>query len=134
MRDLPQHYRDDTGLMERTCPHGIGHPDPDGAGSPGYIGEHGCDGCCTWEARAKRESQAHTFIDKDKTMGLTMRQLAAVRAALTFFARQFNENGDPPIAVHDLAGDSGTVEPLTADEVLELADTLNAGSKLTLED
>ncbi len=41
----------ETGLIERICPHGIGHPDPDSIGwmdrhgRPGY-GVHGCDGCC----------------------------------------------------------------------------------------
>lgn len=51
MRDFPQHFRSDSGLMERICPHGIGHPDPD---SLPYFEErgieamdvHGCDGCC----------------------------------------------------------------------------------------
>ena len=44
-------------LMERVCPHGIGHPDPDsvayiqrvlpgGRESAEYEGIHGCDGCC----------------------------------------------------------------------------------------
>ena len=44
MRDWPQHFRDDRGIMERICPHGVGHPDPDDylAGD----GMHGCDGCC----------------------------------------------------------------------------------------
>ena len=48
MRNFPQHWRGDRGIMERTCPHGIGHPDPDewqivnGKDS----GTHGCDGCC----------------------------------------------------------------------------------------
>jgi hypothetical protein len=38
-------------LIERTCEHGIGHPDPDSA--PWVMkmfadtGIHGCDGCCT---------------------------------------------------------------------------------------
>jgi hypothetical protein len=41
----------ETGLIERICPHGVGHPDPDSAaflnanGGGGY-GVHGCDGCC----------------------------------------------------------------------------------------
>lgn len=41
----------ETGLIERACPHGIGHPDPDSVawfkrrGLEGY-GVHGCDGCC----------------------------------------------------------------------------------------
>lgn len=29
MRDWPMLWRADTGVMERTCPHGVGHPDPD---------------------------------------------------------------------------------------------------------
>lgn len=38
-------------LMQRTCTHGLGHPDPDSVayfrrcGIPG-IGVHTCDGCC----------------------------------------------------------------------------------------
>lgn len=44
-------WRADTGVMERLCPHGVGHPDPD---SLRYFerhdihgfGVHGCDGCC----------------------------------------------------------------------------------------
>ena len=48
MRSFPQWFRLDRGIMERTCPHGIGHPDPDDykvAMYP-YEGVHGCDGCC----------------------------------------------------------------------------------------
>ena len=48
MRTFPQEWRWDIGIMERICPHGIGHPDPDE-----YLLEvdpnlrvHGCDGCC----------------------------------------------------------------------------------------
>jgi len=49
MVEWEQHWRDDKGCMERICPHGIGHPDPD---DPYYTmsehaGIHGCDGCCT---------------------------------------------------------------------------------------
>ncbi len=42
-------------VMERICPHGIGHPDPDhieyirtalGDRAAGVEGVHGCDGCC----------------------------------------------------------------------------------------
>jgi hypothetical protein len=29
MRDWPLNWRSDTGVMERFCPHGVGHPDPD---------------------------------------------------------------------------------------------------------
>lgn len=42
MRGWPLNWRDDWGIMERICPHGIGHPDPDDIGD----GVHSCDGCC----------------------------------------------------------------------------------------
>lgn len=44
MRLWPQHWRADRGIMERTCPHGVGHPDPDDISNTDKI--HGCDGCC----------------------------------------------------------------------------------------
>lgn len=50
MRHLPQHWRGDRKIMERTCRHGVGHPDPD---EPMLLvdywnGVHGCcgEGCC----------------------------------------------------------------------------------------
>lgn len=50
MRSFPQWWRSDRAIMERTCPHGVGHPDPDEyklRGKGGYYeGIHGCDGCC----------------------------------------------------------------------------------------
>jgi hypothetical protein len=55
MREFPTLWRADRGLMERLCPHGIGHPDPDhltwyerthGAEAAGTESIHGCDGCC----------------------------------------------------------------------------------------
>lgn len=58
MRGWPQHWRSDRGLMERICPHGVGHPDPDHMASVKMRyesvaslrywveGVHGCDGCC----------------------------------------------------------------------------------------
>lgn len=48
-------WRTDWGLMERVCPHGIGHPDPDHLAFSKrtrpdtyskYEDVHGCDGCC----------------------------------------------------------------------------------------
>jgi hypothetical protein len=42
LKDWPYHWRGDIGVMERICPHGIGHPDPDSLGPK----THGCDGCC----------------------------------------------------------------------------------------
>lgn len=50
MRDFPTHWREDRAIMERICPHLIGHPDPDDVAfhkaHGGDISVHGCDGCC----------------------------------------------------------------------------------------
>jgi hypothetical protein len=51
MRLWPLVWRDDKGVMERTCPHGVGHPDPDDAAFLMSVGRehltiHGCDLCC----------------------------------------------------------------------------------------
>lgn len=54
MRIWPKVIRE-SALVERTCPHGVGHPDPDslawmnktgGRKNRGWWGIHGCDGCC----------------------------------------------------------------------------------------
>lgn len=51
MRGWPLNWREDINVMERLCPHGVGHPDPDDfahkerIGRP-ELGVHGCDGCC----------------------------------------------------------------------------------------
>ena len=58
MRDWPCNWRMDTQVLERICPHGIGHPDPDaleyhrwasGKEIP-WQSVHGCDGCCATPA------------------------------------------------------------------------------------
>lgn len=51
MRSWPLIWRDDRGIFERLCGHGIGHPDPDQHGywrvlDIEHEGIHGCDGCC----------------------------------------------------------------------------------------
>jgi hypothetical protein len=47
MRSFPQSWRWDSDIMERICPHGIGHPDPDNPWSnDDHRWIHGCDGCC----------------------------------------------------------------------------------------
>jgi hypothetical protein len=61
MRDWPTHWRsaldpfDYRTIMERQCPHDVGHPDPDHMAYLKTIlseeavwaeGLHGCDGCC----------------------------------------------------------------------------------------
>ena len=52
MIDWPQVWRDDRKLMERVCPHGIGHPDPDDISKDKI---HGCDGCCIKEDKNIKE-------------------------------------------------------------------------------
>jgi len=44
MKDWEQNWRPDRRLIERICPHGIGHPDPDDIATDKT---HGCDGCCS---------------------------------------------------------------------------------------
>jgi hypothetical protein len=52
MRDWPIVWRQDRGIFERLCEHGVGHPDPDSMyvkmefEAVGDDGVHGCDGCC----------------------------------------------------------------------------------------
>ena len=40
------HWRIDRYIVERICPHGIGHPDPNQILPTDDDGQHGCDGCC----------------------------------------------------------------------------------------
>lgn len=60
MRSWPQNWRVDRQFMERTCSHGVGHPDPDQweylVWRMGELGArmefvHGCDGCCSKEKK-----------------------------------------------------------------------------------
>jgi hypothetical protein len=55
LKDRPTHWRDDRGIMERICVHGIGHPDPDDINVRNNDGEgiHSCDGCCRKVADAR---------------------------------------------------------------------------------
>lgn len=62
MDDWPLHWRDDRGIFERICPHGVGHPDPSEFDFWAEIGRdweqvHGCDGCC-----ATREESEHEQV------------------------------------------------------------------------
>ena len=69
MRHFPTHWRDDRRLMERMCPHGVGHPDPDDLAykkvfmSSRHVeaeAVHGCDGCCV--AIPKGEQQIRNLF------------------------------------------------------------------------
>lgn len=51
LADAPLVWRNDTGVLERICEHGVGHPDHDSAlyneeTGNRHLNVHGCDGCC----------------------------------------------------------------------------------------
>lgn len=51
LKDARLSWREDRGILERICKHGVGHPDADSAKYLDSIGlgaenVHGCDGCC----------------------------------------------------------------------------------------
>lgn len=64
MRSFPQHWRSDWGgFMERICPHGCGHPDPDEL----HIEmTHGCDGCCTGAYTTRTEEEDAALLELRK--------------------------------------------------------------------
>lgn len=56
MRFWKLNWRNDRGIFERVCVHGVGHPDPDQFEywkEMGYtsMGTHGCCGCCRREEK-----------------------------------------------------------------------------------
>lgn len=51
LSSYPMLWRDDRGIVERICKHGVGHPDPDewnfwARRNGMYEQVHGCCGCC----------------------------------------------------------------------------------------
>lgn len=67
MADWPIEWRDDRGIVERKCSHGIGHPDPDQfwfwkSTDQMYQAVHGCDGCCTPPARLSRSGRFRRML------------------------------------------------------------------------
>lgn len=78
MKDWPLNWRGDKGIMERICPHGVGHPDPDDLAHRHRVAQqrsagkadsiywledvntstiHGCDGCCSPGGREKLNAE-----------------------------------------------------------------------------
>lgn len=49
MQTWPLEWRADRQILERVCPHRVGHPDPDDrqVRNEEYQRIHGCDGCCS---------------------------------------------------------------------------------------
>lgn len=80
LKDAPLNWRsgmtpwDGRRILERMCPHGIGHPDPDGLnfanrnlpeGEEPDEGVHGCDGCCS-ERSFNAEQSVESFSAQEK--------------------------------------------------------------------
>lgn len=59
-----QNWRSDREIMERICPHGVGHPDPD---DPKFLDEyervHGCDGCCVPPPPEHRQEFFQDYVE-----------------------------------------------------------------------
>jgi len=91
MRGMKTLFRFDRHLMERTCPHGVGHPDPDDlafqeANFPERAaGVHGCDGCCMEPGEFERRLEEHRsgFEKADPLSDPTSGQGANARPGLT---------------------------------------------------
>lgn len=78
MRSFPTHWRGDRALMERICPHGTGHPDPDHmawldqrveAGTMTTENRwaesvHGCDGCCREGGFEAMQDSSRPLVDR----------------------------------------------------------------------
>ena len=71
MREFPQHWRGDRGIMERICTHGVGHVDPDEITDDRT---HGCDGCCGEQLAPLSKSQIRR-ITKVKSDELRKKEL-----------------------------------------------------------
>lgn len=75
--DWPTHWRADRGLMERICPHGIGHPTKAhmeflkemdavrGTENARWEGVHGCDGCCFVPPAEDLEEEEPFSLDEE---------------------------------------------------------------------
>lgn len=73
MRDWPLVLRE-TGLVERACTHGVGHPDPDSvaffrARGHEWVGTHGCDGCCIKPDTTPNPSESVVMVIGDMAKG-----------------------------------------------------------------
>ena len=64
--EWPAIMREDGCRVEIICPHGVGHPVKSLSRNwdDGWMGEHGCDGCCTHAIFAVAE-QVHLAIAKE---------------------------------------------------------------------
>ena len=87
MKDWPTNWRNGGMFdikpphMERMCPHGVGHPDPDDVTNLGedVIGIHGCDGCCVETGYAEFD---RTMKELNRVVTMTAAEIAAKMSAI----------------------------------------------------
>jgi hypothetical protein len=101
MRQLPQHWRSDRGIMERICPHGIGHPDPDSPWpNESSNWTHGCDGCCDPDTtQADRPTAEHDTSELETLRAENARLRSQITELLPFVLSEVRaglELGPPP--------------------------------------
>jgi hypothetical protein len=106
MVNWPTHWRDDRGLMERICPHGIGHPDPDdiefkrqkfGDKFADTESVHGCDGCCneaTFIEKSKKGDHAIIIFELKQDMSLLQERIDSLVSGIKLALATFIEAGD----------------------------------------
>lgn len=143
-------------MMERQCPHGVGHPDPDDVRfrveirgeDPAYASTHGCDGCCGDAAYTATQAgqPIRTPADNHRHAGLNIVPVedARVQAGVVFdkievpdpdnnrFSMVFtrataNVEADNPDYIRIQAN-----RPITDDEMEDMAEAVGYQSKAIL--
>lgn len=76
MKSWELNWREDRAIMERICPHGIGHDDPDDLAFRKSVGVeasgiHGCDGCCQRPSFVPAEELLDVWMEEAKALGDT---------------------------------------------------------------
>lgn len=72
MRDWPQRWQND-GVLNRICPHGQAHPDPDQFGL--WVAQgcetkavHACDGCCAYPLQPQPSHRTAADVEAELSM------------------------------------------------------------------
>lgn len=105
MRDFPQQWRPDRRILERICPHGVAHPDPDlNFPSTSHEWIHGCDGCChpllnvPTETPEEAEAIAESINRHPSTRRFPTGYLAANFEIATYIRSAVAEERQPTLA------------------------------------
>lgn len=118
----PRQWREDREMMERVCPHGVGHPAAEtyanrAAHTLGLL-VHGCDGCpCSprrWDMDTREPGMPETgdwyLLPKDQGASIER----AAEDLLIEVGRFFNQPDDPPLG-KDLIKFLGMLRTFTND-------------------